>query len=316
MTCTLLVTPEERTAFAYLLLAEVGRLRHGTRENQEAAEGLQSVYDGFVAAAPGEVEVETLNDEMYHLGVHNHVLASELEEYWLDNRASMRHGNEQAPFPDEHIGRAISTYFPEVISDPESWHFNQVRPIFSELGFKIDRALTTGAPRVRGLYNKDRAEIIRRTRMMQAERAAQRGRSYPRGVEIEAWRRAVRVGYLSPGEMTEVKLDGARILLANVGGEYYAIDGACTHAPELSAISGLADGELEPESLCVTCPWHGAQFDLRSGRAVRQPYAPEFKREHLVKGRVMSAVDIRRKARDVRAYHTKVEDGYVWVDVV
>ena len=316
MACTIVVTPEERTAFAYLLLAEIGRLRAGTRENREVADGLQSVYDGFVAAPEGPVEVETLNDEMFMLGVHNHVHASELEDYWLDNRASMRHGGETAPFPEEQIGEAIRTYFPEALTNPEEWHFNQVRPIFSELGFKIDRALTTGAPRVRGLYNKDRAEIIRRTRMMQAERAAQRGRSYPRGVEIEAWRRAVRVGYLSPGEMTEVKLDGARILLANVGGEYYAIDGACTHAPELSALSGLADGELEPESLCVTCPWHGAQFDLRSGRAVRQPYAPEFKREHLVKGRVMSAVDIRRKARDVRAYHTKVEDGYVWVDVV
>ena len=51
MTCTLEVAPEERTAFAYLLLAEAGRLRSGTREHQEVAEGLQSLYDGFVADA-------------------------------------------------------------------------------------------------------------------------------------------------------------------------------------------------------------------------------------------------------------------------
>ena len=316
MACVLQVAPEERAAFAYLLAAEAGRLRHGTKEHQEIAAGLQSLLEGFIAAPEGPVEVETLNDEMYMLGVRNHADASELEEYWLDNKASMRQRGEPAPFPDEHIGEAIQAFFPEAVSDPESWHFNDVRPIFTELGFKIDRSLTEGAPRVRGIYNKERAEIIRRTRQLQAERAAQRGRMYPSGVEIEAWRRAIREGHLGPGEMTEVKLDGRRILLANVDARYYAIDGACTHAPELSAISGLADGALEPESCRVTCPWHGAQYDLRSGRAVRQPYAPEFNRDHLVKGRLMSVVDIRRKASDVRPYETKVEAGYVWVNVV
>ncbi|MGH2585239.1 MAG: Rieske 2Fe-2S domain-containing protein [Dehalococcoidia bacterium] len=316
MTCILHVEPEERTAFAYLLLAEIGRLRHGTGEHQEVASGLQSVYEGFVAVPEGAVEVETLNDEMYMLGVRNHADASEMEEFWLDNKASMRHRHQPAPFPDENIGRAIQTYFLEVVADPENWHFNQVRPIFIELGFKIDRSLTEGAPRVRGLYNKERAEIIRRTRMMQAERAVDRGRTYPRGVEIEAWRRALRVEQLASGEMTELKLDGTRLLLANVGGEFYALSGTCTHAPELSAISGLADGELDPASFCVTCPWHGAQYDLRNGRVMRQPYAPEFNRDHLIKGRLLSVVDFRRTATEVRTYETKVEDGHVWVNVV
>jgi 3-phenylpropionate/trans-cinnamate dioxygenase ferredoxin subunit len=316
MTCILEVAPEERTAFAYLLLAEAGRLRSGTREHQEIAAGLRSLYDGFVAAPEGPVEVEMLNDEAYMLGVRNHADASELEEYWLDNKASMRHRHEPAPFPDPDIGRAIQAFFPEVVSDPENWHFNQVRPIFTELGFKIDRAVTEGAPRVRGLYNKERAEIIRRTRQMQAERAVQRGRNYPRGVEFDAWRRAIRVEHLAPGEMTEIKLDGNRLLLANVDGDYFAIDGSCTHAPELSALSGLADGQFDPATYCVTCPWHGAQYDLRNGRVQRQPYAPEFNRDHLVKGRLLSVVDFRRTASDLRTYETKVDDGYVWVNVI
>lgn len=316
MTCTLEVAPEERTAFAYLLLAEAGRLRSGTREHQEVAEGLQSLYDGFVAAPEGPVEIEMLNDEAYGLGVRNHATASELEEFWLDNKASYRHHDQPAPFPDENIGRAIAAFYPEVVADPENWHFNQVRPTFIELGFKIDRAVTEGAPRVRGLYNKERAEIIRRNRLMQASRAVDRGRNYPRGVDFDAWRRAIRSGHLAPGEMSEIKLDGHRLLLANIDGDYYAVDGTCTHAPELSAISGLADGTLDPATYCITCPWHGAQFDLRNGLVMREPYSQDFKREHFVKGRVLSVVDFRRTASELRTYDVKVDDGYVWVNVI
>jgi nitrite reductase/ring-hydroxylating ferredoxin subunit len=250
------------------------------------------------------------------LGVRNHADASELEEFWLDNKASFRHRHEPAPFPDEHIGLAIQSFFPEVLSQPEQWHFNQVRPVFTEIGFKIDRAVTEGAPRVRGLYNKERAEIIRRTRTMQAERALQRGRSYPRGVEFDAWRRAIRIGHLAPGEMTELKIDGNRLLIVNIAGDYLAVSGSCTHAPELSAISGLADGTLDPAAYCITCPWHGAQFDLRSGRVIREPYSPEYNRDHFVKSRLASVVDFRRTATDIRTYETKVEDGYVWVNVI
>jgi len=316
MTCVLEVAPEERTAFAYLLLAEAGRLRTGTKEHQEVGRGLRSVYDGFVAAPEGPVEVELLNDEMYMLGIRNYADASELEEYWLDNRASMRQRGERAPFPEAHIGAAIEAYFPEAVADPEAWHFNDVRPIFSELGFKIDRSLTEGAPRVRGIYNKERAEIIKRTRQMQAERALRRGRQYPSGVEFDAWRRVLRDGHLGPGEMTEITVEGTRLLLTNIEGEYFAMDGACTHDRLLSAIRGLAEGELDAATACVTCPWHGAQYDVRTGRVRRQPYAAEFNREHRLTSGIPAVLDPRRTAKDVRPYKTKVEDGYIWVNVI
>ena len=316
MPAVLELTPEERTPFAYILALEVGRLQHGTREHQEIGEGLRSVLEGVTAAADGPLEVELANDEMYMLGVRNHVDASELEEYWLDNRASMRQRGDQAPFPDEYLTDAVTRFYPEVLGDPESWNYADMRPIFTELGFKIDRSVTEGAPRVRGLYNKERAEIIRRTRAVRRERAEQRGRLYPRGVDVEAWRRLFREGHLAPGEMTEAKIDSVRLLIANVGDRYYAVDGVCTHAPELGTLKGLAAGELDADSLCITCPWHGAQYNLRSGRVVRQPYAPEFNRQHLVAGRVLSVLDPRRTATDIRTYDVKIEDGYVWVNVV
>ncbi|MER3488243.1 MAG: hypothetical protein C4307_05785 [Chloroflexota bacterium] len=74
--------------------------------------------------------------------------------------------------------------------------------------------------------------------------------------------RAVELG---PGEMTDVEIEGRTILIANTGDGFHAIDAVCTHVPALSVIKNLAAGELDIERKCVTCPWHGAQYDLRTG---------------------------------------------------
>lgn len=53
---------------------------------------------------------------------------------------------------------------------------------------------------------------------------------------------------------------GDRILAVfNVGGEFHVIDGICPHAG-----GPLADGGLD--GCIVTCPWHGWQFDVVTGR--------------------------------------------------
>jgi len=50
-------------------------------------------------------------------------------------------------------------------------------------------------------------------------------------------------------------------LLANVDDSYYAIINKCTHAG-----GSLAQGVLEGS--IVTCPRHGARFDVKTGKAV------------------------------------------------
>ena len=52
--------------------------------------------------------------------------------------------------------------------------------------------------------------------------------------------------------------------LFNVEGDYYAIGGACTHRG-----GPLGDGSVD--STTVTCSWHGAKFDLRTGEAIGPP---------------------------------------------
>ena len=72
---------------------------------------------------------------------------------------------------------------------------------------------------------------------------------------------------LGPGQAKTVQVKGRTVALFNVGGTYYAIDETCTHAG-----GPLSEGSVGGTT--VTCPWHGAQFDLASGKALAPP-APE-----------------------------------------
>jgi 3-phenylpropionate/trans-cinnamate dioxygenase ferredoxin component len=69
-------------------------------------------------------------------------------------------------------------------------------------------------------------------------------------------------GELQDGEMKKVEVDGRELLLARVGGSYYAIDDRCPHMG-----GDLSKGSLEGS--VVTCPKHGSRFDVRDGRLVR-----------------------------------------------
>lgn len=66
------------------------------------------------------------------------------------------------------------------------------------------------------------------------------------------------------GALKYVKVSGKDLVLANVDGEYYAMENWCTHEQ-----GNLSEGALEENVL--TCPDHGAQFDVTTGRVVMGP---------------------------------------------
>ncbi len=71
-----------------------------------------------------------------------------------------------------------------------------------------------------------------------------------------------------PGEHRVVTVDGVRIAVFNLAGQYCAIEDLCTHdgAP-------LADGITDGAE--IMCPRHGARFCLRTGEALSPPaYEP------------------------------------------
>jgi len=72
------------------------------------------------------------------------------------------------------------------------------------------------------------------------------------------------VNDLEEGGLCPVDADGEPVCLTRVNGTVYAFTDNCTH------ISGpLNEGELEDH--IITCPWHGAQFDIRTGKVMRGP---------------------------------------------
>jgi 3-phenylpropionate/trans-cinnamate dioxygenase ferredoxin component len=57
---------------------------------------------------------------------------------------------------------------------------------------------------------------------------------------------------------------GTRVLLANVGGTFYAIDNTCTHMG-----CSLSDGRLD--GTVVQCACHGSRFEVSTGDVVGGP---------------------------------------------
>ncbi len=85
---------------------------------------------------------------------------------------------------------------------------------------------------------------------------------------------------LPPGAAIEVEHDGRIYALFHRDGTIYAIDGICPHQG-----GPLAEGEVKGS--VVTCPWHGWQFELRTGQS-------------LLSTRVRQAVfEVRVEGRDV-----------------
>lgn len=88
---------------------------------------------------------------------------------------------------------------------------------------------------------------------------------------------------LGDGEMAGFELEGERVLLARVDGEFYAINGICSHER-----ANLDGGALYEHA--VYCPLHYSSFDVRSGEVLSPP-----------------------ADRSIPAYRVKVENGKVLV---
>ena len=85
--------------------------------------------------------------------------------------------------------------------------------------------------------------------------------------------------------MRGVRVAGKKLALFNLEGSFYAIDDTCTHRG-----GPLSEGEVSGEE--VTCPWHGAQFNVKDGQVLRPP-AP----------------------KSVSSYPVRITDGAIEVEV-
>jgi nitrite reductase/ring-hydroxylating ferredoxin subunit len=69
---------------------------------------------------------------------------------------------------------------------------------------------------------------------------------------------------VAPGTGKVVEAEGRSLALFNVGGTFHAIDNTCPHEG-----GPLGEGELTGEVVC--CPWHGAEFNVKTGEVLCPP---------------------------------------------
>ncbi len=69
---------------------------------------------------------------------------------------------------------------------------------------------------------------------------------------------------VKPSDLRYVRADGKDLVVANVGGKFYAMDNWCTHEQ-----GNLSMGELKEGVL--TCPDQVAKFDVKTGRVMAGP---------------------------------------------
>ena len=101
------------------------------------------------------------------------------------------------------------------------------------------------------------------------------------------WVKAAALRDVCEGAVLGVQAGGRRIALARVDGQVYAVADNCSHRD-----FPLSAGEVDAEACTLTCEWHGAAFDLRTGAPTCPP-----------------------AIRPVAVYPTRIDGGQVMVEV-
>lgn len=82
------------------------------------------------------------------------------------------------------------------------------------------------------------------------------------------WINVGSVDEIPPGHHKTIDIHDVMVAVFNVDGKLYAIEDVCTHDGGI-----LTGGDVQGH--VVTCPRHGAQFDIRTGEVLAPPaYEP------------------------------------------
>lgn len=71
------------------------------------------------------------------------------------------------------------------------------------------------------------------------------------------------------GKMKHIELNGKEIMIVNLDGKFYALNDRCSHTNAPLSMGHIQDSIL-------TCPMHGARFDITTGKKVSDPKMPSF----------------------------------------
>jgi len=75
---------------------------------------------------------------------------------------------------------------------------------------------------------------------------------------------AAKIADVPLGAVHEIQVAGKAVALANVDGKFFAISNTCLHRG-----GPLGEGSLQDK--IVTCPWHGWEYDVTTGKLLQNP---------------------------------------------
>ena len=120
-----------------------------------------------------------------------------------------------------------------------------------------------------------------------------------------------------PGSRRIVDADGRSIGVFNIRGELLALRSSCPHqgAPLcLGIVLGRTDATrpfevtyLEDQDV-IKCPWHGWEFDIRTGRSVFNPHRVRVRSYEVT-------VEPTGEDPSVETFDVTIEDGFVVLHV-
>lgn len=102
---------------------------------------------------------------------------------------------------------------------------------------------------------------------------------------MPTWLIVLRTNMLTEGQGREISIRGRQIALFRTQGQFFAVQGSCSHEQACMAKGYLRDFYIE-------CPTHSARFDLRTG-----------------KPQCLPATD------PLKVYPLKVEGEDIWIEV-
>ena len=126
---------------------------------------------------------------------------------------------------------------------------------------------------------------------------------------------------IKPGEKKLVTVKGREIGVFTVGGAFFALANRCPHAGGpmcegrvvgLVQSRGPGDYSIDRKGEFVRCPWHGWEFDIRTGQSWCDPNDLKIRQ---FKTAVEAGAELVKGPYAAETFTVSVEQNYVVVEV-
>lgn len=126
---------------------------------------------------------------------------------------------------------------------------------------------------------------------------------------------------IAPGQRKLVKVAGREIGIFNLGGEFFGIGNRCPHEGASlckGRVVGLAEStepgtyQYSRKGEMLRCPWHGWEFDIRTGKSFCDPLRTRVKSFDI---RVEDGAEVVDQLLQAETFAVSVEKQYIVVEI-